>query len=86
MAGRYGLPTVAAGEVTYLLPRDHRLSEVLSAAWYLSALPPPGYRPTDRLYLRSPERMARLFKDRPEAIYNAAEISERCAGAVSPRR
>ena len=51
--------------------------------WHLTALPPPGYRPTDRLYLRSPDRMARLFKDRPEAIYNAAEIPERCAGSFA---
>ena len=82
IANRYGVPTVAAGEVTYLRPQDHRLSEVLAAAWHLTSLPPPGYRPTDRLYLRSPNRMARLFSDRPEALYNTAEISGRCAGAV----
>ena len=82
LAGRYGVPTVTAGEVTYLKPQDHRLSEVLAAARALSPLPPPLYRPTDRLYLRSPEEMERLFADRPGALRNAASIAERCAGAV----
>jgi error-prone DNA polymerase len=79
---RHGVPTVATGEVTYLEPRDHRLSEVLAAARDLSALPPPLYRPTDRLYLRPPEKMDYLFADRPEALKNAARVAERCAGAV----
>lgn len=83
LAGRYGVPTVAAGEVTYLKRRDHRLSEVLAAARALSPLPPPLYRPTDRLYLRSPEEMEHLFADRPAALRNAASIAERCAGAAS---
>ncbi len=46
-----GLRAVATNEVTYLAWSDHRLHEVLSAASHLSALPPPGYRPTDQLYL-----------------------------------
>ena len=82
LAGRHGLPTVAAGEVTYLRPQDHRLSESLAAARSLSSLPPPLYRPTDRLHLRAPEGMARLFADRPEALRNAAAIAERCGGAA----
>lgn len=82
LAERHGLPTVASGEVTYLRPQDHRLSEALAAARSLSALPPPLYRPTDRLHLHAPEEMARLFADRPEALRNAAAIAERCGGAV----
>lgn len=82
LAERRGLPTVAAGEVTYLRPRGHRLSEALAAARSLSPLPPPGYRPTDRLYLRPPGEMGRLFSDRPEALENAREIAERCGGGV----
>jgi error-prone DNA polymerase len=81
-ARRFGLPTVATGEVTYLRPRDHRLHEVLVAASSLSSLPPPGYRPTDRLYLGSPNEMTRVFQDRPEALRHVAVLVERCAGAV----
>ncbi len=82
LAERRSLLTAAAHEVTYLYPEDHRVSDALSAAWSLTKLPPPGYRPTDRLYLRSPARMARLFSDRPEAMKNAQEIAECCAGTV----
>ncbi|WP_166180752.1 DNA polymerase III subunit alpha [Rubrobacter tropicus] len=82
LAGRCGVPTVAAGEVTYLRPRNHRLSEALAAARDLAPLPPPRYRPTDRLFLRPPGEMARLFADRPDALENAALVAERCAGAV----
>ena len=82
LAGRCGVPTIAAHEVTYVRPRDHCLSETLAAARSLSPLPPPGYRPTDRLYLRPPEEMAHLFSDRPGALNNASALAERCAGAV----
>ena len=82
-AQQNGVPTVATGEVTYPGPRDHRLHEVLVAAANLTALPGPGYRPTDRLYLRSGARMRSLFADRPEALANVEAVAERCAGAVS---
>lgn len=82
LAGQCGVSAVAAHEVTYLRPADHRLSEALAAANALSALPPPDSRPTDRLYLRSPTRMGKLFADRPRALANAAAVAERCAGAI----
>ncbi len=77
-----GLPVVATNEVAYVAPVDHRLHEVLVAAAALTALPGPGYRPTDRLYLRSEERMCKVLADYPEALRNAAAVAERCAGAV----
>jgi error-prone DNA polymerase len=82
LADRCAVPTVATGEVTYLRPEDHRLSEALAAHRSLSPLPPPHYRPTDALYLRTPGEMSRLFADRPEALKNTATIAERCGGAV----
>jgi len=78
-----GVPTLAAHEVTYLSPTDHRLHEVLVAATNLTALPGPGYRPTDRLCLAPPERIEKMFSDRPEALANTAAVAERCAGAVA---
>src|SRR5215217_2797480 len=76
------VPTVATGEVAYLSPADHRLHEVLVASANLTALPGPEYRPTDRLHLRSPEEMQRLFAGYPGALANAAGIAGRCAGEV----
>src|SRR5215211_4395679 len=42
-----GVPSVAAGDVAYLFPSDHRLHDILVAAANLTALPGPEYRPTD---------------------------------------
>ena len=81
-AREQGVSVLTTNEVTYLEPEDHRLHEVLVAAANLTHLPGPGYRPTDRLYLKSPEKMAKLFRDYPKALKNAAEVSERCSGAV----
>ncbi|MGI8911248.1 MAG: DNA polymerase III subunit alpha [Rubrobacteraceae bacterium] len=77
-----GLPVVATNEVAYLRPEDHRLHEVLVAASNLTRLPGPGFRPTDQLWLKPPDMMRRLFEDRPEALMNAALVSERCAESV----
>ena len=78
-----GVPMVATNEVAYVSTADHRLHEVLVAASALTKLPGPGYRPTDRLYLRDGTRMRRAFEGRPEALANMAAIAERCAGKVS---
>src|SRR5215211_6641357 len=77
-----GVPLLATNEVAYLTPADHKLHDVLVAATNLTALPGPGYRPTDQLYLKPPERMEALFQDRPEALRNTAAVAERCARAL----
>lgn len=82
LAEETDIPVIATNEATYLSPADHRLHDALVAAANLTALPGPGYRPTDRLHLASSEEMRILFRDRPEALANAREIAERCAGAV----
>jgi error-prone DNA polymerase len=82
-AEEHDAPVLATGEVAYLRPQDHRLHEVLVAAANLTRLPGPGYRPTDQLYLYSPERMERLFASRPAALESARAVAERCAGRVS---
>jgi error-prone DNA polymerase len=81
-AGEHGVPILATNEVAYLRAEDHRLHEVMVAASNLTRLPGPGYRPTDQLYLKPPEKMRRLFADYPEAIESVAAVSERCSGAV----
>ncbi|MGH3146590.1 MAG: hypothetical protein ACRDTR_12395, partial [Rubrobacter sp.] len=81
-AREIGSRTIATNEVAYLRPGDHRLHEVLVAASNLSALPGPGHRPTDALYLKPPEKMAALFEDYPKALRNVAEVAERCVGTV----
>lgn len=82
LARRHGLPVLATNEVAYLGPKDHDLHDVLVAAANLTALPGPGYRTTDQLYLKPPARMRALFGDRPDALRNAAAVAQRCAGGV----
>jgi error-prone DNA polymerase len=77
-----GVPLLASGEVAYLAPADHKLHDVLVAASNLTALPGPGYRPTDQLYLKPPAEMHTLFRQYPEALRSAASVAKRCAGAV----
>jgi error-prone DNA polymerase len=77
-----GVPTIVTNEVAYLGPRDHRLHEVLVAASNLTKLPGPGYRPTDQLYLKPPQKMRELFRDHPEAFRTVEAVSERCSGVV----
>ena len=77
-----GVPVVAAGDVAYLFPSDHRLHDVLVSAANLTALPGPEYRPTDRLHLRSGKEIRRLFEGYPDALENVADVARRCAGAV----
>jgi error-prone DNA polymerase len=81
-AEEHRVPLLATNEVAYLRPEGHRLHEVLVAASNLTRLPGPGYRPTDQLYLKPPEKMRKLFADYPEALENVAAVSERCSGAV----
>ncbi|MCA1718414.1 MAG: DNA polymerase III subunit alpha [Actinobacteria bacterium] len=78
-----GVPLLATNEVAYLAPADHKLHEVLVAASNLTALPGPGYRPTDQLYLKPAAEMRKLFRDDPEPLENATAVAQRCAGAVT---
>ena len=83
LAAECGVPAIATNEVTYIEPADHRLSEVVWAAYNNVSLPGPGHRPTDELYLKPPQVMERMFAGYPEALSNTAAVAERCAGAVS---
>ena len=77
-----GTPLIATNEVAYLAPADHKLHDVLVAASNLTALPGPGYRPTDQLYLKPLSSMRALFRRYPEALRSAVSVGEQCAGAV----
>lgn len=81
-ARSHGLQVIATNEVAYPVRGDHRLHEVLASAASLSPLPPPNYRTTDQLYLKSTRKMTKLFENYPDALENACLIAERCAGAV----
>ncbi|MBM3274837.1 MAG: DNA polymerase III subunit alpha, partial [Candidatus Sericytochromatia bacterium] len=80
-AARLGVESVATNDVRYAAPARAPLHDVLTCIRYKTTLEEAG----DRLplhaeqYLKSPEEMARLFRDMPAAIRRSAEIAERCA-------
>jgi DNA polymerase-3 subunit alpha len=75
-----GLPVVATNSVQFVDAADHDHHEVRvcihDGRILNDARRPRKY--TDQQYLRTPEEMAGLFPDCPEAIANTVEIAKRC--------
>jgi DNA polymerase III subunit alpha len=75
-----GVPLVAANDVHYVAKNHARAHEILlciQTGAKLSDEKRMRY-PADEFYLKSPEDMALLFKDVPEALANTVEIAGRC--------
>jgi len=75
-----GVPFIVANDAHYLL-REHAAShEILLCIGTQDTLDnPKHYRFTsDQVYFKSPEEMAKLFPEIPEAMSNTLEIAERC--------
>ncbi len=80
IAGRRGVPVVATNDVRFLKEDDFESHEARVCIHDGAFLADPGRvrRYTRQQYLRSPEEMAELFSDVPEALANAVEIARRC--------
>lgn len=80
MGPRYEARYVATNDVHYINPEDARLQDILLAVQTGSLLSDPNrMRMSDpSYYLRTPQEMARLFADVPEALSNTLLIAERC--------
>jgi DNA polymerase-3 subunit alpha len=76
---RYAARYVATNDVHYIKPEDSRLQDVLLAVQTGSTLNDPNrMRMGDNsYYLRSPEEMARIFSEVPEALSNTQLIADR---------
>jgi DNA polymerase-3 subunit alpha len=80
LASRTGTPVVATNDVRFLAADDFDAHEARVCIHQGHTLMDPR-RPrdySDEQYLRSPEEMARLFADLPEALENTVEIARRC--------
>jgi len=77
---RYNLKTIATNDVHYVNRSDARLQDIMLCIQTGSLLSDPNrMRMTgDSFYLRSPEEMAALFPDQPDALKNTLLIAERC--------
>ena len=75
-----GLPRVATNLVHYARPEQRPLQDVLSCIRLHTRLDEAGTSllPNAHFHLKSPETMARLFEDDPEAIQNSLRIANSC--------
>lgn len=80
LAAAHQLPVVATNEVVFLNKDDFDAHEIRVAIHDGYTLDdkrrPKRYSPEQ--YLKSPEEMAELFADIPEALENSVEIAKRC--------
>ncbi|WP_022707744.1 DNA polymerase III subunit alpha [Paracoccus zeaxanthinifaciens] len=79
------LPLVATNDVYFPKPAMYEAHDALiciAEKAYVDQ-PQPRRRLTSQHYFKSPEEMAVLFADLPEALENTVEIARRCAFAVS---
>ncbi|MCS2610765.1 DNA polymerase III subunit alpha [Halomonas dongshanensis] len=76
-----GTPVVATNDVRFLTRDDFWAHETRVAIGEGKALDDPRRerRYTEEQYLKSPEEMAALFADIPEALENSVMIAERCS-------
>ncbi|MEN6392452.1 MAG: PHP domain-containing protein, partial [Anaerolineaceae bacterium] len=81
MGKRYQAKYIATNDVHYIEQDDAHLQDILLAIQTGSVLSNPArMRMTDNsYYLRSPEEMALLFAEVPEALSNTLLIADRCS-------
>ncbi len=87
LARSLGLPLVATNDVHYCRQEDAAAQELLVCIQTNTTLSDPNRlkSESDQLFLKSPEEMARLFQDVPEAVANTIKIAEMCSLDLSFR-
>jgi len=77
---QFNLKTIATNDVHYINREDARLQDILLCIQTGALLTDPNrMRMTgDTYYLRSPQEMAALFPETPEALTTTLQIAERC--------
>ena len=80
IAGEASVPLVATNDVHYHAPERYRLQHALVAARLNTTIDRalPHLRPNHHLHLKPCAQMARLFRERPEAVSNTLRIAEGC--------
>ncbi|MEP7311874.1 MAG: DNA polymerase III subunit alpha, partial [Pseudomonadota bacterium] len=81
LAGEAAAPVVATNDVRFLAATDFEAHEARVCIHDGTQLADPARRRkyTHEQYLRSPQEMAELFADIPEALRNSVEIARRCS-------
>jgi DNA polymerase III subunit alpha len=84
LAAELQCPVVATNDVRFLDSSEFEAHEARVCIYEGRALDDPRRARifTDQQYLRSPEEMAELFADIPEALENTVQIAQRCSVAL----
>ena len=80
LSAETGIPLVATQDIHYVKPSDAEYHDILLAVQTGNKLSDADRLTLkdDDFYMRSPEEMAELFKDVPEAIANTEKIAAEC--------
>ena len=81
IAKETGIPVVATQDLHYLLKEDAEYHDILLAVQTGNKVSDPDRLSLkdDDFSMRSPEEMAELFKDIPEAVENSVRIAQQCS-------
>ncbi|WP_304641395.1 DNA polymerase III subunit alpha [Pseudomonas sp.] len=84
LATRFDCPVVATNDVRFLKREDFEAHETRVCIGEGRALDDPRRvrQYSEEQYLKTPEEMAELFSDIPEALENSVEIAKRCSVEV----
>jgi DNA polymerase-3 subunit alpha len=82
-----GIPFIVANDAHYLNREDSVSHEVLLCIQTQTTMADPNrYKfSSDQVYFKSPDEMAKLFPDLPEALANTVEIAERCNVSIQAK-
>ncbi|MSR18426.1 MAG: DNA polymerase III subunit alpha [Phycisphaerales bacterium] len=79
LARELSLPLVCDNDAHFMLREDHDVHDTLCCiSMGKNKESPDRLRYSEELYVKSPQEMAQLFADEPEAIANAVDIAARC--------
>ena len=79
LARAFGVPVIATNDVRFAEPADRPLFDVLTCVRHHTTLDAAGRRLARNAerYLKSPDAMAQLFADRPDALAGTAALAAR---------
>ena len=85
IAERAGVPLMATNDVLYHAPERRPLQDVLTCIREKTTLRAAGYHlaANAERHLKSPDEMARLFRDYPEALAETTRVLDRLTTSIS---
>ena len=88
LAASHGVPLVATGDVHQHDPARRRLHDTLTCIREHCTIDDAGWRlaANAERHLKSPARLARLFRDHPDALANTVRIADQCRFSLGELR